>query len=337
MIRYTKGHHRVQVHHSPAWEAWQKNKHEAEVYDLLAKHDMQQAARIQAIYCQLSKLKQHGDMLQGLFQRRKDALKVVEERVDIVRDHPSEQAWKAQDQKAKRVYEHAAERVKWILEAKDHFGKEKQPSGKENRAKARQRKSDLLANLPQQADPEGHRWSAEKRGYKCQQCDLYVTSQTPYAELTALAGQVCEKSRPATLGGKSLTRDQFLQQLLEGQLEGVPADQHEWEVTNHYLRCKRCSMQKLKRSRQEVINGLLESKCYHGSWEPPHGWNGHPTHRMQRRANAVFCERCNGKGIPEDGQFKASAKLKQVCKLTPQKSLRSFFQQEVEEASVGYF
>ena len=260
----------------------------------------------------------------------------MEERVELVRDHASEEAWLEQDKKAKRVYEHAAERIQTILEAKDHFGKEKQESGKENRAKARQRKSDLLKDLPNQTHPGGHRWSADKRGYRCQQCSLFVTSQTPYQELLSLASQACENSRPVVKGGRSQTRDEFLQQLLANQETDQDAPGHQWEITAHYLKCRKCGMQKLKRSRQETIDELLSSSCHFGKWTPPAQWGGHPSHKMWRKAGSVYCTQCHGKGLADGDTYKASARLKQGCKAGPQQNLRSFFKTE-ETAQVGYF
>ena len=148
-----------------------------------------------------------------------DAKKALRESLEEVRDVVSEEWPAKQDQKAKLVYSTAIQRIKVIVDDKRHFGNQKEMTRPEKRGLIRQRKSDLLKNLPL-ATSIGHRWHQHKRGYRCERCEKFVTMQSPYQEFLQLYKEQCEARLEAvSRGGKGITRDQMFEAILAEQGE----------------------------------------------------------------------------------------------------------------------
>ena len=313
----------VQLHNVQAWEAWKSAQKRANVYDLCKGISEQTMKRLTVLYT-------HKEVILGVNSRWRlrmvDAKKALRERIDEVRDLASEEYLAKQDQKAKRVYSAAIQRVKAIVDDKSHFGNQKDMSGPEKRGLTRQRKSDLLRNLPLAAGT-GHRWHQHKRGYKCERCEKFVTMQSPYTELLQLHQEPCE-ARPVAVskGGKAGTRDQLLEGFLKEQGEEKQPGKHFWSIGAHYLKCEQCGINILKRSKMEALEKFMAQDCINHAWQPTPEWRGHRTHAMWRKGNTLQCSRCNGKAQQKDGTYSASSRLTGPCTQDEaQPSVRSFF------------
>ena len=315
----------VQLHNVQAWEAWKSVQKRANVYDLCKGTSEQAMKRLTVLYM-------HREVILGVNSRWRlrmvDAKKALRERIDEVRDLASEEFLAKQDQKAKLVYSAAIQRVKAIVDDKNHFGNQKDMSGPEKRGLTRKRKSDLLRNLPLAAGT-GHRWHQHKRGYKCERCDKFVTMQSPYTELLQLHQGPCE-ARPAAVskGGKGVTRDQLLDGFLEAQGESMQEGKHFWSIGAHYIKCDQCGINLLKRSKMEALEKFMAQDCINHAWQPSPEWKGHRTNAMWRKGNTLQCSKCNGKAQQKDGTYLASSKLVGPCKHgdEAQPSVRAFFQ-----------
>ena len=314
----------VQLHNVQAWEAWKSAQKRANVYDLCKGISEQAIKRLTVLYT-------HKEVILGVNSRWRlrmvDAKKALRERIEEVRDSASEEYLAKQDHKAKKVYNAAIQRVKAIVDDKSHFGNQKEMSGPEKRGLTRQRKSDLLKNLPLAAGT-GHRWHQHKRGYKCERCEKFVTMQSPYAELLNLHQEPCE-ARPETgsKGGKGVTRDQMLGEIIAEQGDSMQEGKHFWSVGAHYLKCEQCGINLLKRSKKDALDHFMAQECINRAWQPIPGWKGHKTHALWRKGNNLQCTKCNGKALQKDGIYQASQKLMGPCKKgeDAQPSVMKFF------------
>ena len=306
-MRFTVGRHQLQIHNSQAWEAWNVKGQHGQYYDIAMQVNERHFERIKAIYCKevLQQIKGKS----GWKSRMKDANFVVTERIEQVRDHASEEWVHEQDRKARQVYEQAIVRIRAIVEDKSHFGHEKKEPSRELRAKTRTRKIDLLRSLPQDSVP-GHQWQPHRRGYQCIKCETFVTIQTSYDMLKTVKESQCNARAPQVSGGKKQTRDQVLDAMVKETQEATEG--HQWCLQGAYLKCQKCNQQRLKRSRWELIQELVDQPCINGAWQPHSQWKGHSTHSMWQRADLVFCQICQGRA--KAGQpCQASAKLIKAC------------------------
>ena len=323
---YAQGNVTVQTHNVQAWEAWKSEHKRANVYDLCKGISEQAMKRLKVLYT-------HREVILGVNSRWRyrmvDAKKALSERIDEVRDEALEEWLAKQDQKAKLIDNVAIQRIKAIADDKSHFGNQKELTGPEKRGLTKQRKSELLKDLPLAAST-GHRWHQHQRGYRCERCEKFVTMQSPYQELLQLHKEQCE-ARPEAVsrGGKGITRDQMLAAVLADQGETGQDGQHFWSVGAHYIKCEKCGINLLKRSKQEALESFMAQECINTAWVPTPGWTGHQSHTMWRKGTTVQCSQCKGKATLKEGIYLASHKLVGVCKegrKETQPSVKAFFQ-----------
>ena len=145
--------------------------------------------------------------------------------------------------------------------------------------------------------------------------------------LKTLKESQCTARAPQVSGGKKQTRDQVLDAMVKDTQEATEG--HQWCLQGAYLKCQKCNQQRLKRSRWELIQELVDQPCINGAWQPHSQWKGHSTHSMWQRANLVFCHICQGRA--KTGQpCQASARLIKACSGSTKKeenqgSMEDFF------------
>ena len=94
-----------------------------------------------------------------------------------------EQEFQEQDQRYKQYAPMAAERVRFLFEAQDHFMHGHKASGKELRQKARDDKKALYLEIGVTGKEGGHQWAPKGRGLQCQHCKKQIHQRLPMAQL----------------------------------------------------------------------------------------------------------------------------------------------------------
>ena len=191
-LDHTTRRQQIYVLNIQAWEAWKDPEKRQQVFDIVHPSTEEELQRIQVLYCSQKMMADLGQAQDTWKTRWNDIKKVLSERCEAVRDKATEEFLAKQDTETKKIYHEAIERVKTIVEDKTHYGKqEPEENPKEKRAKARERKADLLKSLKEARPPQGHKWMEHKRGFKCAQCDKEVNGHTPYDQIKKAKEEEC--------------------------------------------------------------------------------------------------------------------------------------------------
>ena len=311
---YTMHERKVLIPNVKAFEAWKEGKHHDTFWDLKQEWD-QSNSRVQALYTSKKQLKKNKEQMQAWEKRAKDAQKVVDEEMNHHREPEVEEYLHNRDRRVEPIYRAAVQRIRALLEDKEHFmHKKAKETGKVKRQQGRLKKRELLQKLPQADEAGGHRWQEQKGIMKCRACNRVANMHTAYKQLQQLYEEECTEAgdeRPEVRGGKQETRDVQIQRLLqdqEGRQEG-----HQWQVKGEYIRCEKCGAYAMKRCKGVDFDKLVQSECINREYEPPAGWKGHSSHSLWQKGNQVTCKSCQSKARKNEGVFEATEKLKKAC------------------------
>ena len=119
----------------------------------------------------------------SLRNRYKDANRAATEFALSKQPHEVEQELQEQDQRYKQFAPMAAERIRFLLETRDHFMHGQKASGKELRQKARDEKKGLYLEIGVTGHEGGHQWTPKGRGLECRHCKKQIHQQMPMATL----------------------------------------------------------------------------------------------------------------------------------------------------------
>ena len=111
----------------------------------------------------------------SLRHRQEDACKTAREIALGLQPTSQEEELVQQDEKYKRIAPQAIQRVRYLLEEKQHFLHAARESGKLKREEAREKKKEAYRKLSVPTHPNQHVWEPKGRGLKCKHCKAGVT------------------------------------------------------------------------------------------------------------------------------------------------------------------
>ena len=320
---YVPGGAKVHIANAEAFAAWQVAGQKKGFKDLAQDLSRESPKRVRAIYIRRSQLDQYTHA--GVLLRMQDAEKAVREQVRELPLKELQERLKQQDARVDKIYQAAILRIQALLEDKTHFFHVKEESGGERRQKTRYKKKEFYDKLEDLTEPGGHEWRQEKHAKVCNHCTRRISLMTPYKDMLEAVGELCETTQPSgTRGGKKQTREEFLQEMIQQQEDGVG---HAWQIQGHYLRCSQCGLHCAKRCNPTELHRHLAQPCHNGPAELPQQWLGHPSHAMWRRGATMQCQACQAKAAKKDGQFSSTTRLQKPCSAAKEKtpSIQQFF------------
>ena len=316
VAHYVDLHQRIILHvqSTRAWEAWQHNRH-AEVFHLLRELiTLDQKSRIKVLCITSKQLKDMPKPEWSLRHRQEDACKTAREMALGLQPTSQEEELVQQDEKYKRIAPQAIQRVRYLLEDKQHFLHAARESGKLKREETREKKKEAYRKLSVPNHPNNHVWERKGRGLKCKQCKAGVTMHNKLTDLKEAATEICPKAAdPGVIGGNSGSSDKatLIEQMLSGTCAGM--SDHSFSLQKHYIVCGRCNQRLLRNSAKEKLQDLATAPCWDSEWPIPAVWAGHATHQMWRKGGKIFCRRCKAHVMQKDGRPQASKHLTKAC------------------------
>ena len=89
--------------------------------------------------------------------------------------------------------------------------------------------------------------------------------------------------------------------------------EHNFQQQGSYLVCQQCGARALRNAAKQKLQDLSKTHCINQAWEPTHGWKGHSSHSMWRRANTLKCLRCKAQAMKKGPEWQASKALSGRC------------------------
>lgn len=204
----------------------------------------------------------------------------------------------------------AIKRIRYILDTKEHFTHQEREKGNVLQNQMHEQKRAMYDSLSQSTNEGGHLWQGKGRAFQCTQCLKRVTMHTKLADRQQTKQEHCPGTPVPLVGGQmvpaDLTKQETVKQILEGSFQDM--GQHYFEFQKSYMVCKQCGGRL-----QEKLITLAKTECWNRAWVVPAGWQGHGSHQMSRKGHMVICKGCHARAIQQDGEWKASRALKQVC------------------------
>ena len=316
VAHYVDLHQRIILHvqSTRAWEAWQQNRHAEVFHDLRELITLDQKSRVKVLCISSKQLKDTPNHEWSLRHRQEDACKTAKEIALGLQPTSQEEELVQQDDKYKRIAPQAIQRIRYLIEDKQHFMNAARETGKIKRDEAGEAKKEAYRKLSVPSSPNSHVWEPKGRGLKCRQCQATVTMHSKLTDLQDAATAACPKAADiGVVGGSSGTTDKatLLQRMLTGTCAGV--SDHTFSMQKHYIVCGRCNQRLLKNSAKEKLQELAAAPCWDCEWPIPAAWAGHATHQMWRKGNKVFCKRCTAHVAMKEGQPQASKQLQKSC------------------------
>ena len=315
---------RVHLQSRKAWEAWVHSRHNDHFHDLqsLVTHDHR--SRIRPLHLTQ---KQIQEMPHGPFTikaRARDANKTAKELALSMKPIREEEELRITDQRYYKIAAKAIERIKFLLESKDHYLNSARETGKENRQKAKEKKHNLFLAIGSNQDETKHIWDSKGRALQCQGCQKRITQHLTVEALQQIQAEECPSVMRLNLQGGQPDSTQSKQELVKSLVEGTHPlmTDRQFVLQTNYVVCARCSGRILRNAAKEKIESLAGSTCWNGEWLPEGGWHAH---KLWRKGGKVYCTTCSAHAIRSQQGFSASKALQKACQAGQQVRLPAIF------------
>lgn len=233
--------------------------------------------------------------------------------------HKPESELAQQDDRCREVALQAIERVKFVLDDKQHFTRISRESAKEERDAARQLKEDAYAALVGHCVDGGHVWTAKGAGLQCKGCRCRANMYVSHEQLLRFRSEACSCGVPVSKGVRKklpsaklpsakLTR---FSRCLLAPIRTMGG--RVLELKKNYLVCAGCGQMILRRSSVDKLSIFIRNRCWNEARQPPPQWQGHLTHDLWRKGSKVTFLKCGSQALSGENGFATSAKLKKQC------------------------
>ena len=318
---------RVHLQSRKAREAWVHSRHKDHFHDLqcLVTHDHR--SRIRPLHLTQQQIQ---EMPPGPFTikaRARDANKTAKEMALAMKPVREEEELWIIDQRYYKIAAKAIERIKFLLETKDHYLNKARETGKENRQKAKEKKHQLFLAIGSNQVESKHLWVSKGRALICQGCQKRITQHLTVEALQKIQAEDCPSVMKLNLQGGQPEVTQTKQELVKSLVDGTHPSMadHKFVLQTNYVVCTRCSGRILRNAAREKIESLAVSSCWDVEWLPEGGWQGHSSHKLWRKGGKVTCLTCGGHAIRTQSGFSASKALQKACKENQQSRLPAIF------------
>ena len=235
---------RVQILSTKAWEAWVHGKHAETFHDLQALVTHDQRSRIRPMILNQQQLKEMPPGPYTVKARMRDANKVAKEIAMSKKPESEEEGLRLTDHRYGRVALLAIQRIRHLLETKDHYLHQAKESGKKNRQEAKARKDQLFLDIGNSQGSHKHKWLPRPRGLQCQWRNKRITKHLKVEALQMIHEEDCPGQASVELTGGAQAKTQTKTELIQSLLQGTHPQmtEHQFVMQTNYIVCARCSM-----------------------------------------------------------------------------------------------
>ena len=308
---------RFHILSTKAWEAWVHGKHDHIFHDLASLVTADERHQIKALCLTMQQVKQMPKGALTLRSRFHDATKAATEVALAYQPKVEEAILQEQDKKYQKIAPLAVQRIRYILDTKDHFTHQARETGKTLRSQTQEQKKQAYNALTAEQAPGTHSWVTKGRGKQCTLCLKRLTLHSKLPDIIQAGQERCAGNPGSTLGGAdhmqqdTETKSQMIQQILDGTLP--EAGGHLFKQQGSYLVCQLCGTRTLRNTAKEKIKAMAVEPCINQAWQPDQPCGGHATHRMWRKAKGLRCQACRAQAMWQKDKWVPSKTLKAPC------------------------